>query len=119
MTITPAVWNLVVYIGGTFQYTFTLQDEAGQVIDLTGYSAELQARNQLSDATPLFSLDSDGNGITITESTGTISFRVEDTVTADLSPNKDAFYDIRITSPSGDIDYILAGNLEIRQMATQ
>lgn len=118
MTITPALWNLTLYIGGTFKYQLALQNPDGTPIDLTNYTAVFTVRNELEDSDPVLELDTD-DGIVIDGPNGVITFTAEADVTAEMEPYNHAVYDLRISSPTDEKDFLINGSLNIRKMATQ
>lgn len=85
MTVQPASVNFRLYQGATFSEPVTLKDGSGNPIDLTGCTARLQARRDISDAAAVFSLDSTGGGIVLGGTAGTVTLVVPPSTTAALS----------------------------------
>jgi len=120
MTITPGNWNFTIYQGGTFRYVITWKDENNTPINLTGYSAQMQARTSAASATTLLDISTASGGITLGGSAGTITLFLSAAATAALKEGV-GVYDLRLTAPGGnpDNDFIIQGNLVVQQMATR
>lgn len=116
MTITPGNWNLTIYKGGTFYYTLAWTDQSNTPINLTGYSAKMMVRPSVDSASAIITLSS-GSGITLGGSAGTIALNIPSTTTATL-PAIMAVYDLEVISPAGNVDFLIQGNVNIRQMVT-
>ncbi len=84
-----------------------------QVVDLTGYTAKLQARpTQDITSTPLYIDAAVGSGITLTDPVnGRLDVNIPKATIVELT-FKVAYYDLTITGPTGT-DRILEGNLTV------
>lgn len=112
-----AKYNLLIEQGATFwlQLTWTIDDLP---VDLTGYVARLQIREDYDSASPLVSLTSiDGGGITL-NGTGTIEIEIEHDVTASLTAGKHV-YDLELESPGGEVYRLIAGRATVTPRATK
>ena len=118
MTITPGSWNLTIYQGGTFTYTITWTDQNNALINLTGYAAELKARSSISDTLPFLDMTSSNGQITLGGAAGTVTLTLTASQTAAL-PLGTGVYDLKMTSPSGNQDFLLQGSLTIQLMSTR
>jgi hypothetical protein len=114
--MTPGLVNFVCPQGSTFRRTLTYTlDESP--IDLSGYSANLQVRENYYSPDPLVSLSS-GSGLFVGGSAGTINIYISDSDTSNL-PAGTHVYDLEITSPSNDIDRLIEGTFIVTPEVTR
>ncbi len=95
--MTAAIYNATIDQGATFQLEVVYKDDAGTPINLTGYTAALQVRQNYYDTTALLTLTSPSNGIVITGATGTIDITMTSAQTGGLDEGF-YVYDLEITS---------------------
>lgn len=112
----PTNKELVIYQGATFKTGFLLKDVDGSPFDLTGWSAHLQARVRLGDATPVLDLSSAKGSIIL--GTASIGLYVSDEDTARLNFGA-AMYDLTLTSPAGESFRVLEGRVQLRLAVTR
>lgn len=100
--------------GDTFNLDFTVAiDEVPW--DFTGWTAKFQVRTAANSPTVLLDL-STGSGITMTSS-GAVSINAS---SADMSFSTGRFvYDFELTSPSGDVETLLAGAFILEDEVTR
>lgn len=98
--MTPGQVNFTIYRGATFADSFTLLDEAGVALNLTGKKARMQARTELSDALPVVTWSSVTGELVITPLAGKVTFNVAASVTAalgsDLYSYEAMYYDVEL-----------------------
>lgn len=99
--------NFNVDQGSTFTFSIIWKDGSDAPIDVTGYSAKMQARDSQGGKILAFTL-THTDGIVVGGSNGTISVTISPDRTNKLIFPK-TFYDILITSPSGVKTRILEG----------
>lgn len=95
--MSAAIYNATIDQGATWNLEVVYKTDAGVPINLTGYTAALQVRQNYYDTTALISLTSPSSGIVITGATGTINI----TMTAQQTGSLDEgfyVYDLEITS---------------------
>lgn len=95
--MSAAIYNATIDQGATWNLQVVYKTDAGVPINLTGYTAALQVRQNYYDTTALISLTSPSGGIVITGATGTIDI----TMTAQQTGSLDEgfyVYDLEITS---------------------
>ena len=109
--------NLVIDQGADWYQNFVYQDSTGTAINLTGYTAALMLRSNISDVAPALSL-STSSGITITASTGTIAVHATAAQTIALSPGFYQ-YDLEITSPTNVVTRLVYGQIQITAAVTR
>jgi hypothetical protein len=116
--MTPGIVNFVCPQGTTFRRTLTYKiDEVP--VDLSGYSARLQVREQYYSEDYLVFINSGSvGGITLGGSAGTIDLLIEDSVTTDI-PAGNYVYDLEIVSPSLYVDRLVEGAFTVTPEVTR
>jgi hypothetical protein len=102
--------------GETFVRVLTWRDSGGALVDLTGYTAKLQIRYPASK-TVVITL-TQASGLTLGGALGTITWTLSptQTLTLPIGPNS---YDLRMTSGSGVVLFLVYGNLVVQEAITQ
>lgn len=113
---TPAVYNLTMYQGASFDYTFTWKID-NAAVNLTGYMARMQARRNYQSEDVVLDLE-DGNGITLGGSAGTIIVEVDAEDTAEIDA-ANYVYDLELESPGGEVYRLLQGKLIVSPEVTR
>jgi len=103
--------NFTIEQGATFDELITYKDAAGNPVDLTGYTARMQIREKITDATPVHSMDTTTGGITMGGTAGTIQLFISDADTAAMNMPKGGVYDLEIVSPTGKVTRLLEGKV--------
>ena len=88
--------HFIIEQGATFKHTLTLKDSADALINLTGYSAEMDLRKNQDDSSEVATLTVANNRITMGGSAGTIVLEISATDTSALLVG-DGVYDIDLT----------------------
>ncbi len=117
MTIQPGKKNFKVLQGATFEETITWSDENGPV-NLTGYTARMQAREEYESATAFIDLTTGNGGITLGGAAGTIVLLLSATATAAITAEH-GYYDLELVSASGRVYRLLQGDICISKEATR
>ena len=113
-----AFWKISVEQGATWRTVLTLTDADG-VIDLTGYTARMQIRQEIDSPTPLYSLSTDpGGGITIDGPAGQITLTIDDETSTGWAWRY-GVYDLELVSPGGDVDRLLKGEVDVDREVTR
>lgn len=81
-------------------------------VDLTGYTARMQFRKSAKDAAILLSLTTENGGITVNNSTKTITLLVTKTQT-ELITYLAAVYDLELINAAGEVTILLSGKITI------
>lgn len=126
MSEAPAVLDLTVYQGAYWSQTLLWKDEAGNVIDLTGYTARMQIRKTV-DATDVVKEITDGSGITLGPNTTptpdyTILLELQADETAALPATLDDHkwkYDLELVPPGGKVVRLAMGKLIVSLEVTR
>lgn len=102
--------------GATFQITITWE-VSGTPVDITSYTAALQARTSVA-ATSTFINLTNGAGLTLGGVAGTIIVDLTDTQAAAITETI-GVYDLELTSPAGDVTRLLQGSVTVNQEVTR
>lgn len=70
--MSAGTYNIQADQGATYSQTFTLRDSAGDLVDLTGFTARMQVRATYESASALLDLTTSNGGITLGGALGTI-----------------------------------------------
>lgn len=103
------------YQGDDKQVTFTVRDEAGAILDLTGYSAVWVMYNKLNRAaTPILSKDTGGAALAILlpATQGKVRLTLEPSDSATVEPGEYP-HELEITSGAGDVSTVTVGTVDL------
>ena len=95
--------NLYIDQGTDFSVTVNVTDTAGDILNLSGYSATAQIRKTYSSSSVSASF-----ATSIAESTGQVTLSLTDTQTTGLSAGR-YVYDLNITSGGGVTSRVIEG----------
>ena len=110
--------NFTIEQGATFELVMTWEIDAAPV-DLTGWSARLQARVDFQSTNTILSLTTDpGDGITLGGAAGTITLDQNDAQTTDL-PVGSFVYDLELISGDNIVTRLLQGELIVSAEVTR
>lgn len=99
------------YSGATLSLSFTCKDDAGDPVDLTGFSARAEVRPTISSSTITLNL-----APTIpTPANGIISVSIADEVTASIEPGA-YVWGLVLVTPAGGVIPIESGPIVFRQI---
>ena len=101
--------NIFIDQGTDFSITVDVTDSAGNVLDLTGYSAAAQIRKTYSSSSTSATFTSSHNN-----AGGAVTLSLTDTQTATFGLDE-LQYDVLLTEPSGSKNYYLQGRLFISE----
>lgn len=117
------VYNITLDQAATFKLHVDYGQPGGDPVDLTGYSARMQARSDYDSDEPIFDIseqtDPDQEGsITLGGEDGTIDVVMPPSATVELEPGK-YVYDITVTSADGETTRLLEGRLVVNPCVTR
>ena len=95
--MTAPIYNFTIMQGSTFQRIITKKDASGTPVNLTGYTARMQARNDLNSAVVL-DLTTENGGIVLGGVAGTIELNITATATASLIAPNTLIYDLELVN---------------------
>jgi hypothetical protein len=115
----PGVLDFNCYQGANFDYTLTWQ-VGGSAVNLTGYSARMQVRNSYDAGTAIVSL-TNGTGITLGGTAGTILLELSATATAALdgTPSTQYVYDLELVSGANYVTRLVEGRFYVYPEVTR
>jgi hypothetical protein len=108
--INPGTYNIKCPQGATFDRTFTIS-VGGTPMNLTGYTAAMQVRETYDSTTPIVSL-TNGSGITLGGTAGTITVVVTSTQSAAI-PSGSFAYDLELQAGDGQVTRLLQGSFNV------
>lgn len=112
----PAVMDIVIYRGETFSLPMHFEDDNGVVVDISGYAADLQARERA--AGPALLNWSTSGSVCMTISGSSLNILAPAATTAALEFRR-AEYDLRLTKPDATVEYVAQGELLVEQRVTR
>lgn len=118
MSATPKV-NLLINQGATFRYRFTWRDVKVRLIDLTGFTARMQIRADVTSAVVLVALTTENGGIVLGSKLGTISLFMSDASTSALTTWAKGVYDIELISPLQEVYRLVGGAVTVSPEVTR
>ena len=116
--MTAAIYNATIDQGATWTLQVVYKNDAGTPINLTGYTAALQVRQNYYDTTALLTLTSPSGGIVITGATGTIDITMTAVQTGSLDEGF-YVYDLEITSSGGIVTRLIQGQFTVSPEVTR
>lgn len=100
--------NLTIDQGSDFSVTITVEDNDGNIVDISGYTVEGKIKKNYASLTSVeFSTTSP-----ITSTDGTINLTLTDAQTKDMEAGR-YVYDVEITSSGGGTTRVLEGQVEV------
>lgn len=116
--MSAAIYNATVDQGATFTLEVIYKDSAGLPINLTGYTAALQVRQNYYDEVALVSLTSPSNGIVITPLLGKINITMSSAQTGSLDEGI-YVYDLEINAGGAVITRLIQGQFTVSPEVTR
>lgn len=110
--------DLYIEQGATFYQEIVWKDSAGEVIDLTDYTARMQIRRNKQSTTPLISLTTENGRITIEAANGKVILEVDADDTADFTQFC-GVYDLELISSTGFVTRLMEGGVTISREVTR
>ena len=110
-------YDFVIQQGAKFQRNLTYKDSTGNVIDLSGYSARMEIRED-HEADSIIGLSTGNGRIVLGGALGTIQLNLTSAETLSLDFDV-AEYDLFLVSPAGEETMILSGFVTLIRRITQ
>lgn len=113
-----AQWDFTIEANADFRRTITWRDNAGALVDLTGYTARLDIEKE--DETAVISLTVGNSRITLGAAAGTIALFIDDADTVALVPTNrnELVYDLLLKSGSNVVTRLLKGRVTVDKGVT-
>ena len=121
-------YNIFIWQGATFGLTITVKDAAGNVSNLTNYTARMQIREAYDSAAATETLTTANGEITITGPEGNVALELAATRTANISvdltgpgrpPKKTYVYDLELIDTSNVVSKLLYGDAVVYAEVTR
>jgi hypothetical protein len=113
--INPATYNITAYQGATYDLNMTWKI-AGTAVNLTGYTAAMQVRENTNATATILSL-TNGTGITLGGTAGTIDISVSANTMGSATAGNYA-YDLELNS-GGQVTRLIQGSFAIQPEVTR
>lgn len=106
--VDPAVYNITIHQGATFEMGVQYRDGSGVPVNMTGYAVEAQLWNRLGTAKI-----TDFSSSWVSQASGEFKLRLDSSVTSGIT--EQGQYDTLVTEPGGTKYYLLQGTAFIDQ----
>lgn len=115
--MTPGSYDIVMPKGSTFnlQMTFKIDNTP---VNLTGYTARMQARTGVNVSTTILDMTTENGQITLGGALGTISLDLTAAETAAITKNS-LVYDLELVSGGGVVTRLLEGSIAVTPEVTR
>lgn len=112
-----AIYHIKLEQGSTFNLAATYKDSSGSPINLSGYTARMQMRKSIDDASPIIELTTANGRISIDGPTGKVTMTIAagDTATLDAG---DGVYDLELVSGSV-VEKLIKGTFTVEREVTR
>jgi len=110
------VYNIAINQGADWFFNLDYENPAGTPVNLTGYSAAIQLKRDVSSASAVLTL-TQGSGITITGPAGALAFHATAAQTAAIASGG-YYYDLKITSSGGIVTRLIQGLVQVNASIT-
>lgn len=112
----PATLNMTCYQGASFDYSL-IWKVSGTAINLTGYSARMQVREQYDSNVAVLTFTS-GSGIVLGGTTGSIVIEASPTTTAGVAAGQ-YVYDLELVNPTNGVTRLVEGIFSVDPEVTR
>lgn len=116
--MSAAVYDFTIEQGATHRMIFRWEDSNGVPINLSGYTAHMQARKGYNSSDVLLDASTANGMITMTPATGEVLIVLPESVTSTFKWSQ-ALYDIELTSSDGTVTRLLQGSINISREVTR
>jgi hypothetical protein len=116
--MTAGTYDITIEQGATYSQVFTWKDANRASINLTGYTARMQARESVDTASTFIALTTENSGIALGGAAGTITLAMTAAATSSLTVFS-GFYDLELISGSGIVTRLLQGSLTVSPEVTR
>jgi len=110
--------NIEIEQGSTFTLPLTWKDSNGDVIDISGWSARMHIRDEITSVTTILELTTGNGRITIDGPNGGVNLLIDDTDTAALDFTS-GVYDLEMISPTTAVTRLLEGRVSLDKEVTR
>lgn len=110
--------DLIIPKGETYRKTFLYQDTDRNAIDLTGYTARMQVRENYSSTTTVLDLTTENGGIEITALDGKVYLFVDDATTSAITVSS-GVYDLELIDTMNYVTKFIRGSIRFPEEVTK
>lgn len=111
-------YNFTIEQGTTFSREIVWKDDQDNPIDVTGYTARMQIRSSVADATVLLELTSENGRITVGTTDGKFTLSITDADTTAITWAS-GVYDLEVIDGSSDVTRLLKGTITVDKEVTR
>lgn len=112
------LYNITCDQGATLQRSITWSDSAKTPYNLTGYTARMQVRSNVTSNTVILSLTTENSRISLGSSDWNVNLLVDANTTANLTAGL-YVYDLEIVSGTGVVTRLIEGNFKVKAEVTR
>lgn len=114
------LYDMLCEQGATFTRVITWKDSAGDIVNLSGFTARMQVRSTVKASSTLVSLTSENGGLVFKSprSLGQVEIVLTATATADLTPGT-YVYDLELVSFTGVVTRLIEGKFIVKAEVTR
>ena len=116
--MSAGLYTLTIEQGATLSLVLTYKDSAGNLVNLTGYTARMMLRSSFTAASNILSLTTENSRIALGGAAGTITLTISATDTAALSAPQSGVYDLELVSGS-TVTRLIQGTFTVTPEATR
>lgn len=116
--MTAATRNFVIEQGATFKQRIVWKDSSSVPVNLTGYSARMQARRSKTATEVLVELTTANGRIALGGAAGTIDLTIPADVTDTFTWTRGLF-DLELVKPNGEVVRLLRGEFTVSSGVTR
>ena len=109
--ITPGTFDITCFQGADFDQQFAVT-QGGTALNWTSYTARMQVREAADATATLLDLNTNGSGITLGGTAGTITVVVTSTQSAAI-PSGSFAYDLELVSSGNQVTRLLQGSFNV------
>lgn len=110
-------YNFEFFQGDDYTFSITVKNADASVVDLTGYTAKMQARENYDSESTVLDLSVD-NGIVVIPATGVIVVSISNTLTSAIDGGY-YLYDLETSDANGLKSKIIFGKFEVLKEITK
>lgn len=111
--------QLIIQKGATYKKSMVYKNEDQTLVDLTGFTAEMQIRTGFEIEPIILTLSTTNGRIILGGALGTIDLLIDKETTKLLAPAVKNIYDLELLSPSGEVIRLIEGIVTITDNVTQ
>lgn len=110
--------DLLIEQGADFEKILIWKDTNKELVDLTGFVAEMHIRSRKDSTSIILELTSENGRIVLGGQTGQITVVIPSSITRDIEWSE-AVYDLKLTSPGDKVERLLEGKVIISEAVTR